>query len=326
MPTPGPSKFAFSKVWFIKLGKRGSGTDEYCINNGFLYIGFSSNDPTFFEVARRRDWGRYAELLRKYEESRPISDRAQISNATKAANQVKAVFEADESTLWITFYGGYLWHGSIRNGASPSQDERHRGCLFPLVSGWKNCDAKGNLLKIENLAGSLTKVQGYRSTCCQLKSPRVEYLERRLNGNFPKYINEIDVARSMMVKAVGDAIRTLQPKDFELLVEILFSRSLRRIGRAGGSLNFVDITFEDPIYPDRRIAVQVKSATSSEEVEQYLSEADVDSYSQFYIVYHTLYRELRGFESDRLTLIDCNRLSNLVVDSGLTHWLKEKTS
>lgn len=328
MESHDSNPLSLSTARFIKLGERGSGIDKHCIESGSLYIGFSSSDPRFFDLAIQRDWDRYKELLLEYEESRSISGRAKIGNATKATNQVKAVFEADVDTLWVTFYGGYLWHGSIRNGANPKPDSDLKGCLSPIVNGWSNCDTKGNLLKIENLAGSLTKIQGFQGTSCELKAPEIEYLKRRLNGSLPAFINEINTARSLMVKAVSDAIKTLQPKDFELLVEILFSRTWRRIGRAGGSLRFVDITFEDPMYPDKCIAVQVKSATSLQEVKRYLSEADTARYSQFYIVYHTLLRDLslEELSEDNLILIDCDRLSDLVVDSGLTHWLIEKTS
>jgi hypothetical protein len=260
--------------------------------------------------------------------SRPARSELGNQDATKATNQVREVFEADESTLWITFYGGYLYHGSIQSGAIPAQSTELRGCLIPLKCGWQNTDARGNLLKIENLAGSLTKVQGFQATSCELKRPEIEYLERRLSGKLPAFIDAIDTARSMMENAVGDAIRSLQPKDFELFVEILFSRTWRRIGKAGGSLRFVDITFEDPMKPDRRIAVQVKSATSRQEIQDYLDSADVERYTQFFIVYHSPREGISpgDFFCDNLVLFDCDQLSSLAVDAGLIHWLKEKTS
>ena len=131
-----------------------------------------------------------------------------------------------------------------------------------------------------------------------------------------------------MVNAVSNALTELQPKDFEVLVEILFSRVWRRVGKAGGGLRFVDNTFEDPMNPDRIIGVQVKSETSKRQLFDYLDQKDIDRYDHFYFVYHTLRGELDAGEIDEnvVALIGRMQLANLVVDSGLTHWLKEKVS
>jgi len=132
-----------------------------------------------------------------------------------------------------------------------------------------------------------------------------------------------------MTRGVLDAIRTLQPQDFELLVEIIFSRTWRRIGQAGGVEKFTDIVYENPLKPDTRIAVQVKSKTSAGEIKAYCQDEQIDRYEKLFFVFHSPSREalLSDIEPpEKLEVIDGETLASLVIDSGLVHWLKEKTS
>jgi hypothetical protein len=157
----------------------------------------------------------------------------------------------------------------------------------------------------------------------------MEYLLRRLSGKVPEYISRIDRARQAMIEGVLAAIQTLQPKDFELLVEIIFSRSWRRIGQMGGVEKFTDIVFEDPLNPERRIAVQVKSTTNMSQIEKYCKDEQLELYEKLFFVFHTPERaEVLGGDDkpDKLEIVDGCRLANLVIDTGLVHWLKDKTS
>jgi hypothetical protein len=145
----------------------------------------------------------------------------------------------------------------------------------------------------------------------------------------PPYIDQIELARESMVKAVKCAIKALHPRDFELLVEIIFSRTWRRIGQAGGVEKFVDIIFEDPLNPHKRIAIQVKSQTSIKQIEEYCYDRQMERYEKLFFVFHTPDgKELLSKVSlpDNVEIVDGDRLANLVVDSGLVHWLKEKTT
>lgn len=116
-------------------------------------------------------------------------------------------------------------------------------CIRPLAAGWSDSDSSGVPLRVENLSGNLTKVRGFKGTSFALGIDQAEYLLRRLSGKVPGYISKLDRARQAMIEGVLAAIQTLQPKDFELLVEIIFSRSWRRIGQMGGVEKFTDIIF-----------------------------------------------------------------------------------
>lgn len=320
---------AISQIRYIKLGAGVSRTDEKCINNGLLYMGFGSNDAEFNGLAKAKDWEGYRNLyLQRTQNSTSISDRARRGNASRATNLVKAFFESQPNTLWISFYSGYLYYGVVDTAAMPIVDHELKGCTRSILGGWKNTDVNAKRLEVEKLAGHLIRIQRFQGTSFVLDKENNDYLKLRLSGNVPHYIVDLDNATRDMHSAIAKAIKKLQPKDFEILVEIIFSQSWRRIGTSGGCEKFVDITFEDPLSNADTIAVQVKSKTNSKEIDSYLKQSDhIDRYKRFYFAYHTgsiNEGDYRGQEN--VTFLDCNKLSKLVIDSGLIHWLREKTS
>ena len=317
----------FDQARYIKLGSGASKKDKSLIDRGLAYIGFGTDNDQLFKAASIGDWKTFWAL--SYERDTSGSTQARKQRATSATNQVKAFFEADERILWITFYKARLYHGALLGHQKPAIDIDLRGCVRPLKSGWSSTDSSDVPLRVENLSGNLTKVRGFKGTSCALGTDQLEYLLRRLSGRVPDFIDQINHAREMMENAVLSAIRSLQPKDLELLVENIFSGSWRRIGQMGGSEKYIDIVYEDPLNPDRRIAVQVKSETSPEEISRYCQDEQFNAYERFFFVFHTPAQDdiLKDFEApDGLELVDGKKLASLVVDSGLIHWLREKTS
>ena len=319
----------FEDIRYIKLGSGSSGIDKVCIKERKqeAYIGYSTDDSILYDLAVGRKWDNFrAEYLSR---DRSGSERSRKQRSTAATNQVKAFFEADEATLWITFYGGLLYYGTFARGETPRIEPELGGCTRTLNYDWKCTDDKGKILKVENLSGELTKIRGFQATICTLSDKQGAYLKTRLAGDAPEYIRQIDEARDLMVIAVKKAIRSLQPKDFELLVEIIFSRTWRRIGRAGGSEKFIDIVFEDTLNPYQRYAVQVKSELKPKDLDEYCQDEQISLYKKLFFVFHS--PDLADIADkvetpENVELVDLQSLANLVVDSGLIHWLKEKTS
>jgi len=317
----------YKVVRYIKLGSGQSRIDKNCIENGYAYIGFGSSDADLFALARKGHWDEFWTL--KFEKDISGTEQARRQRATSATTQVKAFFEADERTLWITFYAGKLFHGAFHGAAPPLISNEIEGCIRMLGNPWCDKDANGSTLKVENLSGNLTKVRGFQGTSCTLSDDQKRYLLTRLSGKVPDHIAIIDKAREQMLAGVLAAIKTLQPKDFELLVEIIFSRSWRRIGQAGGVEKYTDIIYENPLKPDSRIAVQVKSNTSLQEIKIYCNDEQIERYEKLFYVFHTPELGLIADSFDapeKLEIVDGLTLSNLVIDSGLVHWLKEKSS
>lgn len=317
-----------SAVRYIKLGSGNSRIDDRCINDCISYIGFGTDDDQLFELASKGLWDEFKNL--QYERNSFVgSEQARKQRATSATNQVRAFFEAGDETLWITFYGGFMYHARLSNCSKPVISNELHGCTRAIASAWSNRDEQDKELKVENLSGNLTKIRGYKGTSCTLSSDQSAYLLTRLSGKVPSYIEKINKSQEDLIDGVKSAIKTLQPKDFELLVEILFSTFLRRIGKAGGNVKFIDITYEERMNPDQVVAVQVKSHASREIIVKYCESVEFERYKDVYIVFHT--PECLDLDDlleaqPTLKIIDVSELARLVVDSGLIHWLKEKTS
>jgi hypothetical protein len=318
-----------SAVRYIKLGSGGSGTDDRCINGCISYIGFGTDDDELFELASKGLWDEFKNLQYERDVAEPEKEKARKQRATSATNQVKAFFEAGEETLWITFYGGFIYHARFSSNSRPVISSELRGCTRSIAGEWSKNDERGEELKVENLSGSLTKISGFQGTSFPLKSDQAAYLLTRLAGKVPSYIEQINQSQESLVNGVKCAIKTLHPTDFELLVEILFSNYFRRIGKAGGSEKFIDITYVNPMRPDQVIAVQVKSETSRETIDKYCQNPNFSRYSKVYFVFHTpdsLDLDDLLEAKKALRIVDISKLAGLVVDSGLIHWLKAKAS
>ncbi len=116
----------------------------------------------------------------------------------------------------------------------------------------------------------------------------------------------------------------LGPKDFELLVDLVFSTSgWRRQGAVGGTQKTKDLFLTLPSTGEFAF-VQVKSKTNSSELKSYIDQINnfPDETRMFY-VYHS--GEAKT-DDDRVTLIGPQKLADLVVNAGLINWLISKAS
>jgi hypothetical protein len=184
-------------------------------------------------------------------------------------------------------------------------------------------------LSEESLDGRLTKVVGYRGTICGLADIAVEeYVVRRINAELPVDVVRAEVAMTELLDAVQQLIKGLHWKDFELLVDVMFSRAgYRRLSVLGQTQKSIDIDLESPV-TRKRIFVQVKSqasrATFKECVAQFESMSQFD---EFFFVCHTPYG-LDEFEPHEayIHLLTGASLARLVIDAGLFGFLTAKRS
>jgi hypothetical protein len=127
-----------------------------------------------------------------------------------------------------------------------------------------------------------------------------------------------------MKKSVAELMTLLIPKDFELLVELIFSTSgWRRLGAVGNTQKTLDLDMSLPSTGERAF-VQIKSRTTSKELAEYVAKIDeAGPFNRMFFVFHSGEAEATD---ERVTLIGPERLAELVMDAGLTKWLIEKTT
>jgi hypothetical protein len=241
--------------------------------------------------------------------------------ATSFTNQTRRFFEDDGSTLWITFKGERLYWGTVEP-TSPKPQADGDGVWRTMLGGWRSTDPNGEILTKDKLSGALTKLAGFRGTSCSVDVS--QYVIRRVNGQKTSEVEIALGALNAMKTSVLGLIRLLEPRDFETLVDLVFSTSgWRRLGPVGKTQKTLDLDLTLPSTGDRAF-VQVKAKTTSAELAEYVGKIDEfgPDYRMFY-VYHS--GDART-EDDRVIVIGPEKLSEMVLDAGLANWLIRKVS
>lgn len=298
-----------SEGLYIKLGRSG-GWEKECLEKGILRFGYNQ---TPFDAAVTGDWKTVRDVW--------LDIRKDAGAATRDVAQIRHFVEASDKTLWITFFGGFLWWCFAKQGVEQHPDGK--GSYRETVDGWHNTDIHGKKLSSEKLSGNLLKIQAFRGTICEIRA--LEYLKRKLNGRLLPEVEEAVEAEEQMVRKIIPLMRLLTWQDFELLVDLVFSNSgWRRIGEVGKTQKTVDIELMLPITGERAF-VQIKSTAGKGDMTAYLDQLkSTDAYDRMFFVWHS--GDVVEVEDDKVIPIGPERLARMVFDAGLTSWLLEKVS
>ena len=194
---------------------------------------------------------------------------------------------------------------------------------YRLVDGqWSNKDIQGNVLSINDIPGTLTKIQRFQGTVCRVRES--DTLRRLLNVEPSPEYRDISTCEADLIKSVEKGLKKLHWKDFEILVDLMFRESgWRRISMLGGPMKFRDLELEDPITEDK-YQVQIKSHATLGEFQGYAKEFDRQHHRKLYFVVHSPDKNLFTIKKipQDVELILPRRLSEMVVRLGLVDWLK----
>ena len=298
MPTP----IRPSRVRYIKLGE-GGGWEKECIDKGIVRIGFGSATDERFDLCQA---GRWDALSNSF-----IAEGKNKGTATRFTRELRLFFDDDGSILWITFMGERLcWCFVADMLAEPHADGD--GVWRPVADGWKWTDLNGEELTKDRLSGSLTKLTAYRGTSCNVDQS--DYVVRRINGQKIPEVERALVSAREMKEATLDLMRLLEPRDFELLVDLVFSTSgWRRVGIVGRTQKTLDLDLVLPSTGERAF-VQVKSRTTSQQLAEYVAAIEDSPFSRMFYVFHSGEAET---DDERVTVIGPEHLADLVMDAGL---------
>lgn len=297
------------RAYYIKLGRGGEWEAE-CLRDGTLRFGYHETPHDLCVVGA---WDQVRDFW--------TEKRGDAGTAARDMNQIRAFYEAGEDELFITFAHGLLhWCRS----AGPVEVLADGGRRRTTVDGWSSQSVKGSPLSSDRISGHLLKVQMFRGTICQVKP--FDYLMRKLNDELsPEVAVAEDAARALMEAIVG-LMRLLTWQDFELLVDLVFSASgWRRVGVIGRTQKTVDLELILPTTSERAF-VQIKSQAGNASLKDYAARFDqADLYDRMFFVWHTG-AIAAGDDFDGITLVGPERLSRMVLDAGLSSWLREKVS
>lgn len=297
---------------YIKLGAAGSWEAE-CLKRGIMRTGFGTENKERFDLCLASQWG---DLFESF-----IAEGKDKGTASRFTKELRLFFEDDGSILWITFVGERLHWGFVNPAYTPALHTDGDGVWRPLVQGWRSSDLNGEELTKDRLSGALTKLAAYRGTSCNVD--QADYIVRRINGTkIPAVERALVASREMKLATLG-LMRLLGPRDFELLVDLVFTTSgWRRVGIVGKTQKTLDLDLVLPSTGERAF-VQVKSKTSTQELAEYVDTLEDSPFQRMFYVFHS---GEAVTDDERVTVIGPEPLADLVMDAGLVEWLIRKTS
>ena len=164
----------------------------------------------------------------------------------------------------------------------------------------------------------------FRGTICDVRAG--DYLLRKLSDQLSPEVAAAEEAERALMTAIVDLMRLLTWQDFELLVDLVFSTSgWRRVSQVGRTQKTVDLELILPSTAERAF-VQVKSQATSAALNDYVARlAEADAYDRMFFVWHTG-DIIEESSPAGVILLGPRKLSRMVLDAGLSSWLREKVS
>lgn len=297
------------RLLYIKLG-RGGDWEVESLRDGVIRFGYREAPH---DLCERGEWQAVWEAMRDF--------RGEAGTATRDVNQIRAFYEADENCIFITFVGGLLHWARPTGPVEVLDDRSHRRAT---VDGWHHTSIGGSALSADRLSGRLLKVQMFRGTICEVQA--ADYLLRKLNDQLSPEVAAAEEAERALVSAIIGLMRLLTWQDFELLVDLVFSTSgWRRVSQVGRTQKTIDLELVLPSTGERAF-VQVKSQATPTALDEYLARFELTgAYDRMFFVWHTGELPEENRPTD-VILLGPQKLARMVLDAGLSSWLREKVS
>jgi hypothetical protein len=301
-----------SRVRYVKLGEAGKWEKE-CLANGIVRFGIGDNRPDKFRLSLAGQWQALAKSF--------LDEGRTKGTATRFTNETRIFFEDAGSTLWITFVGERLYWGMLTN-SPPRVHTDGQGVSRAVAHGWRSTDAYGEHLTKDRLSGALTKLAAYRGTSCDVDV--AAYVIRRINGEKTAEVERALVALAAMRRSAVELVKLLEPRDFEILVDLIFTTSgWRRLGTVGKTQKTFDLDLLLPSTGEKAF-VQVKSKSTVAELARYVARLDeLAEYDWMFYAFHT---GAIKTDDDRVILLGPEKLAEQVVEAGLINWLIRKVA
>jgi Restriction endonuclease len=301
-------------IRYIKLGAGGR-WEKSALDKGRIDWGLPS-DP--HDIALEGNW---TAVTAHY-----ASSGLAPAVATGYTNEAKAFYTNTPDALWITFARGRMWWAFAESdihwlgGDGSEHGTRYRN----TVDGWHDSDVAGCLLNTDRLSTRLTQLAAYRRTSCQVKER--ELCLRYINAEPDVDATAVAEARLHLEQAVQKLIAKLDWADFELLVDLILTRSgWHRVSSLGGMLKDVDLIMEQPLTGER-MAIQIKSSANQQVIDDYAVRLAARTEERLMLICHSPIGKLivPQFSDQRsLTIMTPSEIADRAIGCGLTNWIAD---
>jgi hypothetical protein len=247
--------------------------------------------------------------------------------ATQDFNALRSLLDHPSQHVWVTFQDGCMWWCTVRDGIGVNRDGdmSNRGhfwltCALP----WSNHSLAGKRhLSITDLPGIITATSGFKGTVCRPKGWR-EIL--RIIRNEDADARAAALAREAYEGAVAKLVARLGDKDFEVLVDLILSRTgWSRLAKLGGVTEGTDVEVENAT-SDEIAFVQVKSSATQAVLDDYVSRFNQqrDRYKRMIFAVHSPKGGLTPPDGQPVQIWTGKRIADLVVRLGLGDWVASR--
>ncbi len=301
---------------YIKLGSGGR-WENLCLKDGTLRLGYYEIPH---EAALKGD-------LQAIKSHYPDSKAGAASNH---ARQILNFYDVSDDVIWFTFANGFLWWCKAEPVIEYLGNDKQKfpdGSRLRRTKGqWYNTNINGTPLRMTELNGEFVKIAGFQGTICDTKPHLLNYILNKINNENSSEMETAQQAVSHLLASLQPIIKSLHWKDFETLVDLIFSRSgWQRVSIVGETMKTADIELVMPVTGERAM-VQVKSQTNQVELEEYIDAFDSWEIPRLFYVYHTSKHPISLKSPDsRITLVGPEQIASFVLDAGLVEWLLKKS-
>lgn len=301
------------KAKYIKLGK-GGGWDALCLQDGTIRLGY-------YRVPHDICVSNDVDAIKR------VCEGANKQTTSNHARQVLDFYNAGPETLWITFANGVLYwaqaHNKVEYLGDNDKEYPNGSRLKHTLHGWSKCSLSGNILRLSELSGKLTRSASYRQTICEIKGDAFEYLLRKLSDQNIPAVSRIRSNIADLTNNVEQLIQLLTWQDFELFIDLMLSSSgWQRVSLVGGVEKSTDIEYVLPI-TNERVFVQVKSRTDQAEFDEYVRKFEAMTADKFFYIYHSSPSQIKT-ENCNIKLLGVKELAEVCFKEGFVDWLCSK--
>jgi hypothetical protein len=307
----GALNFDPGHVRYIKLGPSGAWARD-AFADGTLPFMYREVDHT---LCMAGDWDKVrAELIRQGRKGSAASD---------AVRELRDYYDLGADCLWITFADGHLWWAFAATEVEWLGD---RGERLParqrrVIGEWRRTSLDGTPLPVRSLSSALTRTAGYRKTICTVEQQA--YLLRRISGETDPLTEDAAALQAQLCQTAATMVRDLDWRDFEILIDLIFTRAgWRRQSALGQGEVDVDLLLDHPTTGELAW-VQIKTGTSQAELADYVKRFEADgSCEHFFFVCHGDKGALRLPEQrSRYHLWLADEVAARAIEVGLLDWL-----
>jgi len=245
--------------------------------------------------------------------------------ATQDYNALRTLLDRPSQHLWVTFQDGCMWWCTVCDGieTNPEVETKDRGHFWlTCATPWSNHSLGGaRHLVTTELPGIVTTTAGYQATVCEPKGAR-EIL-RIIRNEEDSDAHKAALARQAYEDAVAKLVARLGPKDFEVLVDLILSRTgWARLAKLGGATEGIDVEVEN-IASDEIAFVQVKSTATQAVLDDYTARFNArrERYNRMIFAVHSPKGTLTPPAGQPIAIWTGPDIARRVVKLGLGDWV-----